>query len=129
MADKNKFIDMMIAGIVERYEPKNEEIIHSGLFLLSTQDQDFSLSDWQYNGVSVISEKVSSRMKYLFKNNLVSFGDEGSYSISSTDKFSPQEFSEIKNILNQKLSKYSSSSQLLNAALIEFEKKRGKKAN
>lgn len=79
MGEVSKLITSYIASIVKKYSPKNEEIIHSGLFLLSTREEQFKLPDWYHNGYSVISETVSSYLQTLCMEKALTFTNNGMY--------------------------------------------------
>ena len=127
MAEKSELIDIYIEGIVEKYKPKNEEVIHSGVFLVSSKDGEVQISDWQHNGFSVISETVTRRMQELCKKKKVSFCSEGKYSITRPDgKITlAKEISKIREKLQKTLSEYPSISKLLSGASSEFKRRNG----
>ncbi len=91
MGAKSKLITPYIASIVKKYLPKNEEIIHSGLFLLSTREEQLKIPDWYYNGYSVISETVSSYLQTLCMEKILTFTNDGKYLFSDDQNSIPSE--------------------------------------
>ena len=81
MGESDSRINSYIAGFVQKYLPKHEESIHSGLFLMSSKQKNFNIFDWYYNGYSVISETISSYIRHMCRNKTVEFTDDGIYSL------------------------------------------------
>jgi len=91
MGEKESILTSYIAEVVKRYLPKNEEIIHSGLFLILSQKDDLNIPDWYFNGYSVISETISSILQTLCKNKRVVFTNEGLYEMIEDQEGVPKE--------------------------------------
>lgn len=81
MGEFDKKINSYIAGFVQKFLPRHEEIIHSGLFVLSSKQKDLNIFDWYYNGYSVISETISSYLRLMCYNRIVEFTNDGLYSL------------------------------------------------
>lgn len=105
MGVKSKLITSYIASIVKKYLPKNEEVIHSGLFLVSTREERLKIQDWYYNGYSVISETVSSYLQTLCIEKALTFTNDGMYLFLDDQNIIPTEdietaVSTVNNILS-----------------------------
>ena len=100
MGEKSRLIKSLIASIVRKYLPKHEEVIHSSLFLISTQGEGLTIPDWYYNGYSVISETVSSYLQALCMEKTLIFTNEGIYSmLNEVENLSNEEFkSSVSNV-------------------------------
>jgi hypothetical protein len=117
MGEKESILKTYIAEVVKRYLPKNEEIIHSGLFLILSQKDDLNIPDWYYNGYSVISETISSILQTLCKNRRVVFTNEGLYEIIEDKKgMSKEELGIAINNLEAIFSKYKNGIQVVKEA-------------
>ena len=86
MGEKESKIKSYIASVVRKYLPKHEEIIHSGLFLVLSKEEDLEILDWYYNGYSVISETISCLLQNLCRSETVKFSNDGLYTIKIDDK-------------------------------------------
>ena len=117
MGEKEIKINSYIAGVVKKFLPKNEEIIHSSLFLLLEKDEELDLIDWYFNGYSVISETISSYLQELCKAKAVSFTNDGLYSVKTNlIGLSKSDLEEIESSLDKLLSKYKNGMQVLQEA-------------
>ncbi len=124
MGAKSKLITSCIASIVKKYLPKNEEIIHSGLFLLSTREEQLKIPDWYYNGYSVISETVSSYLQTLCMEKALTFTDNGMYSFTDDHYTIPSEDIETAvSIVNNMLPDCESGLKIVKEASREFQLK------
>lgn len=124
MGAKSKIINSYIASIVKKYLPKNEEIIHSGLFLLSTREKRIIIPDWYYNGYSVISETVSSYLQTLCMEKALTFTNEGTYLFKDDHNTIPSE--DIENAVstvNNMLPDCESGMKIVKEANREFQLK------
>ncbi|MHA1952724.1 MAG: hypothetical protein ACXAAM_07930 [Candidatus Heimdallarchaeaceae archaeon] len=83
MGEKESKIKSYIASVVRKYLPKHEEIIHSGIFLVLSKEEDLEIPDWYYNGYSVISETISCFIQNLCKSRTVTFSGDGLYKITA----------------------------------------------
>ena len=117
MGEPDSKINSYIAGLVHKFLPKHEETIHSGLFLIASKQQDFSIFDWYFNGYSVISETISSYLRHMCKDKAVEFTNDGIYSITESQTIiSAEELAEaIKQIENSLLG-YESSIEIIRDA-------------
>ena len=50
MGEPNIKINSYIAGFVQKFLPRHEETIHSGLFLISSKQKKLGIFDWYFNG-------------------------------------------------------------------------------
>lgn len=122
MGAKSKLIKSYIAGIVKKYLPKNEEIIHSSLFLLSTRAEQLKIPDWYYNGYSVISETVSSYLQALCMEKILQFSSDGMYLFLDTkDTISREDIDNAFSSLNTILSNCESGIKIIEEAKREFK--------
>ena len=123
MGDPDK-INSYILSFVERFFPKHEESIHSGLFLLSNEDEALKIIDWYYNGYSVISETVSSHIQNLCKEKTVRFTHEGMYKlVDDQDKIAIDKLDEINQYIEDALADYDSGIQIVQGAQKLFSSK------
>lgn len=117
MGEKDIKINSYIAGVVKKFLPKNEEIIHSSLFLLLSKDEELGVIDWYFNGYSVISETISNYLQKLCKAKAVSFTNDGLYSVKANlIGLSTSDLEEIENSLNTLLAEYENGMQVLQEA-------------
>jgi len=117
MSGEYNIVDRYILGVVKKFLPRNEEIIHSSLFLIRAKEDELDDLDWYFNGYSVISERVSNRIRNLCKNKTVTFADTGLYSISQSQQFVAEEDIERATAsLNYLFSRMKSGIQLVNKA-------------
>lgn len=124
MGAKSKLITSYIASIVKKYLPKNEEIIHSGLFLLSTREEQLKIPDWYYNGYSVISETVSSYLQTLCMEKALTFTNDGMYLFSDDQNTIPSEDIETAvSAVNNMLPDCESGMKIVKEANREFQLK------
>ena len=124
MGDPNKKISSYIASFVERFFPKHEESIHSGLFLISNEDETLKIIDWYFNGYSVISETVSSHIQDLCKNKTVRFTNDGMYALAEdSDKIPNNDLNEVTKHLENALAEYDSGMQIVKDAQKLFSTK------
>jgi hypothetical protein len=86
MGEIESIINSYIASVVRKYLPEHEEIIHSGLFLMLSKENDLKIPDWYYNGYSVISETISCFLQNLCKSKTVTFSGDGLYTVKTDDK-------------------------------------------
>lgn len=91
MGEKESKIKSYIASVVRKYLPKHEEIIHSGIFLVLSKEEDLEIPDWYHNGYSVISETISCFLQNLCKSRIVTFSGDGLYKITTDDIGIPAE--------------------------------------
>ncbi len=82
MGEKESKIKSYIASVVRKYLPKHEEIIHSGIFLVLSKEEDLKIPDWYFNGYSVISETISCLLQNLCKSRTVMFSGDGLYTVA-----------------------------------------------
>ena len=124
MGAKSELITSYIASIVKKYLPKNEEIIHSGLFLLSTREEQLKIPDWYYNGYSVISETVSSYLQTLCLEKVLTFTNNGMYSFTDNHNTIPSKDIETAvSIVNNILPDCKSGIKIVKEANREFQLK------
>jgi len=124
MGDPNKKITSYIVSFVDKFFPKNEESIHSGLFLLSNEDEALKILDWYFNGYSVISETVSSHIQNLCKDKTVRFTHDGMYElVDDCGKVSEYDLTEITKYLEDTLAEYDSGIQIVQSAQKLFSAK------
>ena len=117
MGEKESILKSYIAEVVKRYLPKNEEIIHSGLFLILSQKDDLNIPDWYYNGYSVISETISTILQKLCKSKRVVFTNEGLYEMIEDQKgVSKEELGIALNNLETIFAKYKTGIQVVKEA-------------
>ena len=116
MGDPNEKIASYILSFVNRFFPRHEESIHSGLFLLSNEDENLKIIDWYFNGYSVISETVSSHLQNLCKSNAVRFTNDGKYALVEDQVENFNDISETNQHLEAALSKYDSGIQIVQRA-------------
>lgn len=117
MTGEYNIVDRYILGVVKKILPRNEEIIHSSLFLIRAKEDELDDLDWYFNGYSVISERVSNRIRNLCKNKTVTFADTGLYSISQSQQYVAEEDIErATTSLNYLFSRMKSGIQLVNKA-------------
>ena len=117
MGEKEVKINSYIAGVVRKFLPKNEEIIHSSLFLLLSKDEELGVIDWYFNGYSVISETISSYLQKLCKAKAVSFTNDGLYSVKANlIGLSKSDLEEAENNLDKLLAEYENGMQVLQEA-------------
>ena len=122
MGAKSKLITLYIASIVKKYLPKNEEIIHSSLFLISNKEKRLNIPDWYHNGYSVISETVSSYLQTLCIEKTLRFTTDGKYLFIENQKVIPGE--DLENVVSdvdQILSDCDSGIKILKEANREFK--------
>lgn len=125
MGAKSKIIKPYIASIVKKYLPKNEEIIHSGLFLLSTREERLKIPDWYYNGYSVISETVSGYLQTLCIEKTLTFTNNGIYSFTDDHNTIPSgDIETAVSIVNDMLPDCESGLKIVKEASREFQLKR-----
>ena len=125
MGDPNKKITSYILSFVERFFPKHEESIHSGLFLLSNEDEALKIIDWYFNGYSVISETVSSHIQNLCKDKTVRFTNAGMYElVDNPNKARDNDLNEIEQNLENTLAEYDSGIQIVQSAQKLYSTKR-----
>ncbi|MCG3216010.1 MAG: hypothetical protein KAS63_04810 [Candidatus Heimdallarchaeota archaeon] len=121
MGEKEHKIHSYIAGMVTRFLPKNEEIIHSGLFLALSKEENLRIPDWYFNGYSVISETVSSHLQILCKSRFLTFTNEGLYSVAQNQsEISTEELEQAKSDLEQILLDCTSGLQVVKKAKKRF---------
>lgn len=124
MEAKSKLITSYIASIVKKYLPKNEEIIHSGLFLLSTREEQLKIPDWYYNGYSVISETVSSYLQTLCIDKALTFTNDGMYLFrDDQNTISSEDIEKAVSTVNNMLPDYESGIKIVKEANREFQLK------
>ncbi len=117
MGDPNKKIASYIVSFVEKFFPKHEESIHSGLFLLSNENEALKILDWYFNGYSVISETVSSHIQNLCKDKTVQFTQGGKYElVDDYGEVSDYDLKEITKHLEDALAEYDSGMQIVQSA-------------
>jgi hypothetical protein len=117
MGDPNKKITSYIVSFVEKFFPKHEESIHSGLFLLSNEIEALKIIDWYFNGYSVISETVSSHIQNLCKDETVRFTHDGIYElVDDHEKISKYNLNDITKHLEDTLAEYDSGIQIVQSA-------------
>ena len=117
MGEKSNKINSYIAGLVNSYLLKHEEIIHSGLFLVDSLGKDLSVVDWYFNGYSVISETISSHLQDLCKNKIVEYSDDGLYILVKNQKrVSGEELFTAKKNLERILLKFKDGTQVVKEA-------------
>lgn len=122
MGAKSKLITSYIASIVMKYLPKNEEIIHSSLFLLSTREERLKLPDWYHNGYSVISETVSGYLQTLCMEKTLTFSNDGMYLLLADQNTIPNEdIDDAISIVNDMLSDCESGIKIVEAANKAFQ--------
>jgi len=122
MGEQTSKICSYIAGIVTKFLPEHEEIIHSGLFLVSSKEDDFNIPDWYYNGYSVISETISSHLQNLCKSKTLTFTNEGLYAVAlNRDDISTEDLEQAKLDLEQKLLECKSGIQVIEEAKRRFQ--------
>ncbi len=122
MGEHTSKICSYIAGIVAKFLPEHEEIIHSGLFLAFSKEDDCNIPDWYYNGYSVISETISSHLQNLCKNKILTFTNDGLYEVvQNQDDISSRELEEAKLDLEQKLLDCESGIQVVKEANRKFQ--------
>ena len=121
MGEQKSKICSYIAGIVNKFLPEHEEIIHSGLFLAFSKEEDFNIPDWYFNGYSVISETISSHLQKLCKSKTLTFTNDGLYEIvQNQEDISRQDLEEAKLDLEQKLLDFKSGIQIIKEAKKKF---------
>jgi len=76
MASHSKLIEYILL-IINHFYPKNEEFIHSCLFIINKQDKELMINDWYSNGYGILSETVSNAIKSLCEKNLVTYSGRG----------------------------------------------------
>ena len=124
MGDKVNRIYLYILGLVTSLLPKNEEIIHSGLFLVLSKEENLKIPDWYYNGYSVISETVSSCLQALCKNRTVTFTNDGLYSIvENQSKIPMNDLEQVHQYIEKMLPNYGSGLQIVKEAKRRFQLK------
>ncbi|MCG3224810.1 MAG: hypothetical protein H7647_10110 [Candidatus Heimdallarchaeota archaeon] len=124
MGAESKLITSYIASIVKKYLPKNEEIIHSGLFLLSTREEQLKIPDWYYNGYSVISETVSSYLQTLCIEKALTFTNNGMYLfIDNRNKIPSEDIEAAVSTVNNILPDCESGIKIIKKANKEFQLK------
>ena len=117
MGEKDSKINSYIAGFVQRFLPKHEEAIHSGLFLISSKQKDFSIFDWYFNGYSVISETISSYLRHMCCNKTVEVTGDGFYSIKKDQSIlSSEELDEALKVVEESLLDYKSGIDIIRGA-------------
>lgn len=122
MGEKSKLITLYIASIVKKYLPKNEEIIHSSLFLISNKKNRLNIPDWYHNGYSVISETVSSYLQTLCMEKALKFTTDGKYLFSENQEAIPiEDFENVVSDVDQIFSECDSGVKILNEANREFK--------
>ena len=122
MGEQTSKICSYIAGIVTKFLPEHEEIIHSGLFLASSKEDDFNIPDWYYNGYSVISETISSHLQNLCKSKTLTFTNDGLYAVVlNQDDISTEDLEQVKLDLEQKLLDCKSGIQIVEEAKRRFQ--------
>ncbi len=125
MGEESKLITSYIASIVKKYLPKNEEIIHSGLFLLSAREEQLKIPDWYYNGYSVISETVSGYLQTLCLEKALTFTNNGMYLFMDDQNTIPSEDIETAvSTVNNILPDCESGIKIIKKANREFQLKR-----
>ena len=122
MGEQTSKICSYIAGIVTKFLPEHEEVIHSGLFLAFSKEDDFNIPDWYYNGYSVISETISSHLQNLCKSKALTFTNDGLYEVvQNPDDISTEELEQAKLDLEQKLLGCKSGIQVIKKAKRRFQ--------
>jgi hypothetical protein len=117
MGEKESKIKSYIASVVRKYLPKHEEIIHSGVFLALTKEEDLKIPDWYYNGYSVISETISCFLQNLCKSRTVTFSGEGLYQIADDNEvISADELEKATQNLETFLADYETGIQIVKEA-------------
>ncbi|MBY8999332.1 MAG: hypothetical protein KGD64_00265 [Candidatus Heimdallarchaeota archaeon] len=122
MGAKSKLITLYIASIVKKYLPKNEEIIHSSLFLISTKEERLKIPDWYHNGYSVISETVSSYLQTLCMEKTLKFTNDGMYLfVENQEKITSEDLKSAVSNVDHILSDCDSGIKILKEANREFK--------
>ncbi|TFG11087.1 hypothetical protein EU534_00060 [Candidatus Heimdallarchaeota archaeon] len=117
MGESDSKINSYIAGFVQKFLPKHEETIHSGLFLVLSKQKDFNVFDWYFNGYSVISETISVYLRHMCCNKTVEVTDDGFYSITKNQTIlSNEELAEATKIIEDSLLDYKSSIEIIRSA-------------
>ncbi|NPD89428.1 MAG: hypothetical protein HGN29_11975 [Asgard group archaeon] len=117
MGEKESKINSYIAGVVQKYLPKHEEIIHSGIFLVLSKEEGLELPDWYYNGYSVISETISCFLQNLCKSRTVTFSGDGLYQITVDDEvISAEDLEKATQNLEMFLADYETGIQIVKEA-------------
>jgi len=117
MGETDSKINSYIAGFVQKFLPKHEETIHSGLFLLSTKQKDFNIFDWYFNGYSVISETISAYLRHMCCNKDVEITNDGFYYLTKNQTvLSEEELNEAIKTIEDSLLSYKSSIDIIRSA-------------
>ena len=108
--------------MVAKFLPEHEEIIHSGLFLALSKEDDYNILDWYYNGYSVISETISSHLQNLCKSKTLRFTNDGLYAVVlNQDDISSEDLEHAKLDLEKKLLDCESGIQVIKEAKRRFQ--------
>jgi len=100
MTENQKLIKQYILLVIKNFSPKNEEFIHSFLFLLSLHDKELIIKDWYSNGYSVLSETVASNIKELCAQKKIFYSSDGTYKTNYNLQFENELVNRIKAMNN-----------------------------